>query len=69
MKPTTFDDWKTCITVTCGIPLTPKYVEQRLVALKDEKDYNTQKLKNMWGDEHYTNVVNWFDRARAEFSD
>jgi hypothetical protein len=69
MKPTTFEDWKACITVACGIPLTREYVEQRLIALKDDKDYNTQKLKNMWGGEHYTNVVGWFGRALEEFSD
>lgn len=68
MKPTTFEDWKACITVTCGIPLTPDYVEQRLIALKDAKDYHTQKLKNMWGEEHHTQLINWFERAREEFS-
>ena len=31
----TYDDWKYCITVLCGIPLDLAYVEQRLAALRD----------------------------------
>ena len=30
--PQTYDEWEHCITVKCGIPLTPAYVAGRITA-------------------------------------
>lgn len=62
----TFDDWKHCITVDCGIPLTLDFVEERLVALADPTDFHTQKFVAFWGDAHLARVVSWFEQAKRE---
>lgn len=62
----TYDDWKQCITVLCGIPLTPAYVEQRLTALRDPADYGTQKFVATWGEDHLARVIGWFEKAERE---
>ena len=36
--PRTYEQWRHCITVDCGMALTPAYIEQRLHALRDDND-------------------------------
>ena len=62
----TYDDWKHCITVLCGIPLTLPYVEQRLTALRDPADFGTQKFMSTWGEDHLSRVIGWFEQAEQE---
>lgn len=63
-----YEDWKHCITMLCGIPLTRPFVEQRLAALRNISDYTTQKFVATWGEQHRLQVVGWFERARREMS-
>ena len=62
----TYEDWKHCITQLCGIPLTGPYIEERLTALRDPANYNTQKFVAMWGDQHRLCVIGWFEQAQKE---
>ena len=62
----TYEDWKHCITVDCGIPLTREYVQQRLAALHDPKDYSRERFVAVWGEEHLTRVIGWFQQAERE---
>ncbi len=64
----TYDEWKHCITVLCGIPLTQAYVEQRLAALRDPTDYGTQRFAVTWGPAHLARVIDWFERAERELA-
>jgi len=61
-----YEDWKHCITVLCGIPLTGRYIEQRLIALHNLSDYTTQRFVAAWGEEHRLRVIGWFEQARQE---
>ena len=61
-----YEDWKHCITVLCGIPLTKSYIEQRLTALRDPANNTTQKFVAMWGEQHRLRVIGWFEQARQE---
>ena len=61
-----YDDWKHCITVLCGIPLTPAFVEGRLAALRDPADLKTQKFIATWGEDHHERVIGWFEQAERE---
>jgi hypothetical protein len=63
--PKTYDDWKHCITVDCGIALTAEYVAARIDALQDESDYHTQKFVKMWGEAHRARTLAWFRQAAA----
>lgn len=63
---TSYDEWKHCITVHCGIPLTLAYVEQRLTALRDPTEYGTQRFIATWGEAHLARVIGWFEQAERE---
>ncbi|WP_333835223.1 hypothetical protein [Rubrimonas sp.] len=64
----TYEDWKTCITVDCGIPLTRAFCVERLAELRDAEAYPTLRFVNTWGDAHRRRVIEWFERAAAELS-
>ena len=68
MKLATFDDWKHCITVECGIELTSQYVDQRITALNDANDHHTRKFRQEYGDAHLARVIGWFEAAKSELS-
>ncbi len=61
-----YEDWKHCITVLCGIPLTASFVEQRLTDLRDPADHKTQKFVATWGEQHHLRVIEWFEQAQRE---
>ena len=52
----TYEDWKHCITVDCGIPLTREYVQQRLAALHDPKDYSRERFVAVFGEKSISPV-------------
>ena len=65
--PRTYDEWKYCITVKCGIALTQDYINERLRALSTMNDHATAKFVQMWGAEHHQKTVSWFEQASSEF--
>lgn len=62
--PQTFDEWKHCITVDCGLELTPDFISGRIAALQNPKDYSTQKFIQLYGEQHLQNVLGWFAQAQ-----
>ncbi|MEM9754446.1 MAG: hypothetical protein AAF914_00550 [Pseudomonadota bacterium] len=66
--PDTYEDWKHCITVKCDIPLTQSYVAERLAALNNQSDYQTQKFIERWGAAHHARTVAWFEKAAKEIA-
>ncbi|MEJ8563532.1 hypothetical protein QTO30_21365 [Yoonia sp. GPGPB17] len=68
LVPTSYEDWKHCITIKCGIPLTSDYVAERLTALHDHTDYQTEKFINRWGAAHHARTLAWFEQAAKELS-
>ncbi|MEM8538016.1 MAG: hypothetical protein AAGF56_09160 [Pseudomonadota bacterium] len=68
MIPQTYEEWKHCITVTCDIPLTSSYVAERIDALNDRKQFQTQRFIDRWGEAHYAQTVIWFEQASKELA-
>lgn len=69
MRPLkTYDDWKHCITVLCGIPLTSDFVARRLQELRDVGDSRTRQFVGSWGEPHRKQVIAWFEQAQHELS-
>ncbi|BCL70249.1 conserved hypothetical protein [Vibrio nigripulchritudo MADA3029] len=66
--PSTYHEWRHCITVDCGIPLTTEYVEQRIEALQSDRDEHTKQFVKLYGDQYRQQVVNWFKEAQAELA-
>ncbi|MEM7259971.1 MAG: hypothetical protein AAF404_21570 [Pseudomonadota bacterium] len=62
--PQNYHEWKHCIIVECGLQLTPEYISERIVALKNPEDYGTKRFIQLYGDIHLERVIGWFEQAR-----
>jgi len=67
MKLENYEDWKHCITIACGIPLTADYIEGRIKSLNNPSDHYTRKFIDNWGETHLVQIISWFERAATEF--
>ena len=61
--PETYEEWEHCITVKCGIELTPAYVAERIAALEDMSDYHTRRFIDRWSAAHHQRTLAWFRQA------
>ena len=66
--PKTYEQWHHCITVECGVPLTAKFIAQRLAVWRDEQAKETTRFRSRYGDAHWCAVVAWFERAEQELA-
>ncbi len=66
--PENYEQWHHCITVECGIPLTPEFVAQRLEIWRNTDREETTRFRRLYGDAHWQAVIGWFERAQAELA-
>ena len=66
MIPDTYEKWRHCITVDCGIPLTKDYIVQRLEVFNKPSSFEVEKFMRLYGEEHTKSVIGWFERALKE---
>lgn len=66
--PTSYGEWKHCITVVCGIPLTSDYAQQRIAALGNKSDHHTQRFIEQWGEAHLERTLGWFRQAADDLA-
>ncbi len=64
--PRTYEEWKNCIVVECGIPLTLDYVQARLQVLQNPTAHHTQRFVKQWGSDHLARTIAWFSKAEKE---
>lgn len=64
--PGDYGEWKHCITVKCGIPLTREFIAARIASLKDTNNHNTKQFIQTYGEKHAGQVIAWFMLARDE---
>ena len=64
--PTTYEQWRHCIVVECGIELNAEYISARISALKNEKDHYTQQFVKFYGHQHLQQTLHWFLKASNE---
>jgi hypothetical protein len=62
--PQNYEEWRHCIVVECGLELTPSFIEKRISALKNNKEYYTQQFIHLYGQQHHQKVLGWFMQAR-----
>lgn len=65
MIPKTYEEWRHCIVVECGLELTQEYISERISALKDDKDYSTRQFVKLYGPQYHQQVLNWFSQSQA----
>lgn len=66
--PSSYQQWRHCITVKCNVVLTADYVERRLAVLRDAGADETRTFRRLYGDGHWRSVLGWFERARTEIN-
>lgn len=66
MIPETYERWRHCITVDCGLELTPAFIDKRLAELRDLSAYRTRRFVDCYGEDHRARVIAWFEQARQE---
>lgn len=66
LVPNTYEEWKRCITVDCGIQLTRNFIKERIAALVDMGEFHIQKFIESWGPEQHARTLAWFRRAAEE---
>ena len=54
MIPETYAQWHRCITVDCGLALTPAFIAQRLAAMADPQSEETLRFRRLYGCLLYT---------------
>jgi len=64
--PTNYAEWRECITVHCGIPLTLDFIMERLNALSQVETEETIRFRRLYGDQHWQNVMHWFLQAKGD---
>jgi len=64
--PQTYADWRYCITVQCGLALSPDYIQARIQALSAAESEDSLRFRRLYGDSHWQNVLAWFRQAQAE---
>jgi hypothetical protein len=68
MIPESYERWRRCITVDCGLELTPEFIDARLAELRDASAHRTRRFVEHYGEAHRTRVIGWFERARGELA-
>jgi len=64
--PQTYEEWRYCITVECGIALTPAFVRERLAVWSNPDAKETRRFAQLYGAAHLERVRQWFARALSE---
>ena len=63
MALTTYEDWRECIEVHCGIPLVESFIAERLAELQDRSHPKTREFERLYGEEHLMRTIGWFEQA------
>ena len=64
--PETYEEWRHCITVECGLELTPDFISKRITSLQNDKDHYTQQFVKLYGQQHLQQVLGWFRQAQQK---
>ena len=66
MPLNTYEEWRECIEVHCGIPLTTAFVRERLAELKDRGHPKTKEFRRLYGEKHLERTIGWFEQAAKD---
>lgn len=61
MIPQDFETWRDCITIKCGIALSPAFARQRLAIYRQVTHIETAEFIRLYGSRHYQNIVAWLE--------
>jgi hypothetical protein len=61
--PQTYEQWRHCITMDCGIPLTRAYAQERLAVWGNPSAEETRRFEQLYGPAHRERVLQWFAQS------
>ena len=64
--PSSFENWKICITEKCKIKLTTSFLNERLSAYRTPDTEGSKRFIGLYGIEHFNNVRDWLLKAKDE---
>ena len=64
--PQTYQQWRHCIEVECGLALTGEFIDARIQELARLDHFRTQQFVRLYGESHRARVLDWFRQAGAE---
>jgi hypothetical protein len=64
-----YNDWKQCLNRNLGKDLTKKYTKDRAHALRDNRNSDTLKFIQVYGQDRATLVAQWFEKLSEEMED
>ncbi len=64
--PQNYEDWHHCITVECGLPLTPAFIDERITSMQDLNDFRTKQFVQLYGSQYRQQVLAWFHQAKQK---
>ena len=68
MALNTYEDWRECIEVHCGIPLTRDFISERLAELQDRGHPKTKEFERLYGENHLKRTIGWFEQAAKDLA-
>ena len=63
MQLQSYEEWKHCIEVKCGIPLTQTFVHNRIEELNDTTNKHTAEFTKLYGEEYKQLILFWFTQS------
>lgn len=64
--PNTYEAWRECITVRCGINLTGPYIASRRKEFCQADHPKTREFRRLYGDHQLERTIAWFKQSHAE---
>ena len=64
--PTNYHEWRHCIKVKCGLPLTASFIKQRMEALSDLNNTTTKEFTRLYGEDYRVQVIQWYQQAQIQ---
>lgn len=65
MIPRTYEEWRHCIEVDCGLQLNQAFIAERLAELTEAEHERTRQFVRLYGEPHRLRVIGWFEQARC----
>lgn len=66
--PNSYQQWRHCIEVRCGIKLTPSFIDKRLKELQDGNHVRTKEFAKLYGAQQLKRTITWFRQASGDQS-
>jgi hypothetical protein len=65
MIPRTYEEWRHCIEVDCGLQLNQAFLAERLAELTEAEHERTRQFVRLYGEPHRLRVIGWFEQAQG----